>query len=192
MYFPLSTVHVPMRRAVVALFLPTAFVLMSHCVPAQQARLIRHVIPAAGVIGTAIRASIGQTVIGAAGNAQRGGALGFWAAGGRSTTSATSPPLRPVDLHVRVSPNPFHTQTTLHIDMPFEGDAHADILDASGRVVSSFRLPGLAQGSRSVTWDARDRAGAVLPSGTYRLLFTAADTHSRSISRTSVLLVLVR
>jgi hypothetical protein len=187
-----GSVRESVRRTGATLPLLAALWLLPFSGHAQQPRLARHVFPSAGIQGSSIRASVGQPAIGATESAPLGGMLGFWAHGGPFITSATAPPLRPANLHVRVSPNPFRTRTMLHIEMPVEGSVRGDIVDASGRNIASLHFTDLAHGTHSVTWEARDAGGVALPSGTYRLLLRAADARGRFINSTSVLLVHIR
>ncbi len=65
-----------------------------------------------------------------------------------------------------VAPNPFRTASTLRLLAPVRTDLDVRVFDATGRVVITNRLTS-SGGAASWTWDGRDSAGRLLPSGTY-------------------------
>jgi unsaturated chondroitin disaccharide hydrolase len=69
---------------------------------------------------------------------------------------------------VRSYPNPFRAGTRLTYSLPAAAAVTIRIYDASGRLVRSLLEDGRqADGVNIVSWDGRDNAGRVLPSGVY-------------------------
>jgi uncharacterized protein len=79
-------------------------------------------------------------------------------------------------------PNPFNASTVIPVFTGADGAeprAGLEILDAFGRRLRSWRLPGGASGPRLVLWDGLDETGQELPSGVY-----FARLRSGKLSRT--------
>lgn len=64
-------------------------------------------------------------------------------------------------------PNPFNPRTTLRFELANPGFARLQILDVSGRLVSTLLAQPCAAGPGEVTWDGCDAAGRPVASGTY-------------------------
>lgn len=64
------------------------------------------------------------------------------------------------------APNPFNARTTLRIGLPGVSDVEIEVFDVAGRHVRSDRAT-LAAGWRTLSFDARDERGNLLPSGVY-------------------------
>jgi hypothetical protein len=70
-------------------------------------------------------------------------------------------------------PNPARDSTTLLLASDVAGRQRLSIVDAHGRVVRRFDSADGKAGSRSVTWDRRDKNGRRVPAGVYRAVFEA-------------------
>ncbi len=66
-------------------------------------------------------------------------------------------------------PNPFSSSTTVSFVVPEAGQVRIDILDASGRTVSTLLDGSVSLGAHSIRWQGKDRSGAYVASGVYFL-----------------------
>ena len=64
-------------------------------------------------------------------------------------------------------PNPFGPSTTLRLEAPAAAEVIVEIFDTSGRAVKTLVHRPNSRGSINITWDGRDRSGALVPSGVY-------------------------
>lgn len=64
-------------------------------------------------------------------------------------------------------PNPSVGSTTLAFRLPEAADVVIDVFDVRGARIRTLDRPGLAAGPHQVTWDGRDGAGRLAPSGVY-------------------------
>jgi hypothetical protein len=65
-----------------------------------------------------------------------------------------------------VSPNPFHSRTTISLRLTIDGPRGIAVFDAAGRLVRTLadaRFPRLS----SLSWDGTDESGRYLPAGVY-------------------------
>lgn len=62
------------------------------------------------------------------------------------------------------APNPFRTATTFRFSLPRAGDVAVRIFDTAGRLVRRLDR-SLPAGMQQITWDGRDDAGQLAPSG---------------------------
>ncbi|MEZ5066291.1 MAG: FlgD immunoglobulin-like domain containing protein [bacterium] len=97
--------------------------------------------------------------------------------------SATS--TRPGDaLSLRVTPNPFHTDTELRCLLPEAGRARIEIFDTSGRRVATLLDGPVAAGERSLRWSGRNDRGQRVAAGVYFARLNAAGfTRSERVIR---------
>jgi len=65
-----------------------------------------------------------------------------------------------------VSPNPFHSRTTISLRLTIDGPRGIAVFDAAGRLVRTLSVAGLPRLS-SVSWDGTDESGRYLPAGVY-------------------------
>jgi hypothetical protein len=72
-------------------------------------------------------------------------------------------------------PNPFRSQTTLRYELPAQMPVSLKVFDASGRLVRTLLDGTKGAGAWTLTWDGRDDAGRILPSGTYFCTLRAQD-----------------
>ncbi len=80
-------------------------------------------------------------------------------------------------------PNPFNPSTLLRFELPSPSSVKLRILDSHGRVVDVVDPGPLSAGRHSLPWMARDRRGAPLSSGVYRVQLEANGQRSvRSIT----------
>ena len=90
--------------------------------------------------------------------------------------------MRAFQLHQN-APNPFNPVTTIEFAVPHAGRVVLRIYDAKGQVVRTLldtEFAGPAQSKAS--WDGRDDAGRVLPSGVYFYkLENGSDVASRKM-----------
>ncbi len=97
------------------------------------------------------------------------------------TGGATMAPAAVATARLRVHPNPFNPRTTLRLEVSVGGPARVAIHDARGRHVRTLLAGDVMAGTRSVTWDGRDHAGADVAAGVY---FAVAETAAgRATSR---------
>ena len=82
-------------------------------------------------------------------------------------------------------PNPFRTATSLRFRLSESGRVTVRVLDVLGRHVDTLTDAAFPAGTHSVTWDATNEAGRVVPSGVYLVQVTAGE---RIASRTVTLL----
>ena len=78
-------------------------------------------------------------------------------------------------------PNPFNPSTTIPYELPRESEVKLIIHDLLGRRIKTLMSGTIQQGRHRVTWDGRNDAGAVVPSGVYfsRLEITGGTVLSR-------------
>jgi len=70
--------------------------------------------------------------------------------------------LKPSEISLSLSPNPFNPQTTVEFTLPEAGDVSLKVFDTLGREVQALESGGWGLGKHTVVWDAGD-----LPSGIY-------------------------
>ncbi|MEZ4650335.1 MAG: FlgD immunoglobulin-like domain containing protein [Candidatus Eisenbacteria bacterium] len=66
-----------------------------------------------------------------------------------------------------LGPNPFRDTLGFQLDLPESAPATVRIFDAAGRRAASLAAGVLSPGRHVLTWDGRDQAGALVPSGVY-------------------------
>lgn len=64
-------------------------------------------------------------------------------------------------------PNPFNPATIINFNVPLAGDVDLKIYNQQGRQIRILVDRHYEPGENSVTWDGRDEAGRVVPSGIY-------------------------
>ena len=87
----------------------------------------------------------------------------------KTNTAITPLPLIANTFDLHAYPNPFNPATTLSFrinEMVFEM-AELSIFSINGRLMRRFTLDISGMGNYTVTWDAKDRFGREVPSGTY-------------------------
>lgn len=72
-------------------------------------------------------------------------------------------------------PNPVRASTSIEFALPFRSDVALGIYDVAGKRIRTLSQGSLPAGPHLVTWDGRDRSGAVLPSGVYYLRLATPD-----------------
>jgi hypothetical protein len=82
--------------------------------------------------------------------------------------SPTPPPdvPRAIDI-VSVGPNPFSSETTIHLQLPKDATGAVRIYDIKGRLVRALSIGSAVGGTATVTWNGRDGAGNPVASGVY-------------------------
>src|SRR5262249_17528067 len=65
------------------------------------------------------------------------------------------------------TPNPFNPATRIPFEPPRPGAVAVVVTDVRGRVLRRFAAAFAETGEHSVTWNARDDRGTLLPSGLY-------------------------
>lgn len=90
--------------------------------------------------------------------------------GGPSALPPESVPLASTPVGIR--PNPFNPSATIDYSLASKGNASLRVYDAAGRFVRTLVDGPVEPGSYAITWDGRDNAGHVLPSGTYFYSFS--------------------
>ena len=89
-------------------------------------------------------------------------------------TLAASDPLTPIPL-LRVSPNPFRSQTTVQFELDEAADARIAVFDMAGRQVRVLHSGRLLAGSHSVVWEGDDTRGRSVPAGIYAIRVEAGS-----------------
>lgn len=89
--------------------------------------------------------------------------------------------IAPLNLHLQVTPNPFHFRTEIRYSILDAGyliqNPTLSIYDASGRSVKAFYLESNIQNQESlVVWHGDDNADRKLPSGIYFVQLSAGNT----------------
>ncbi len=64
-------------------------------------------------------------------------------------------------------PNPFRGATAIHFDLPAQERVRLDVFDLQGRLVRTLADGFFEAGYHKVSWDQRDRAGALAAPGVY-------------------------
>jgi hypothetical protein len=73
-----------------------------------------------------------------------------------STSSAPTEPPSPLDLKIRIEPNPFVDEAWIGFDLRRDSDRTAvEIFDVQGRLVRTLRSGRLTAGSHRISWDGR-------------------------------------
>ena len=83
-----------------------------------------------------------------------------------------------------VYPNPFNPQTTIKFDILGSSYASVRVYDIIGKEITTLLEKELSPGSYTISWEARDRNGQLLPSGVYFICFSArtvVDNYSKTI-----------
>lgn len=78
------------------------------------------------------------------------------------------------------------TATALSFSLPASAaSAAVTISNASGAVVRTVPLGGLAAGDAGYTWDGRDSSGALLPAGSYNFTVSATSASGTALAATT-------
>ena len=93
----------------------------------------------------------------------------------RLATSTSAPATGRVRLHPNV-PNPFNPSTSIAFELAASGPVVLDVVDVSGRRVTTLVDGVRDAGLHRVRWDGRDAAGRAVASGTYLLRLRADGT----------------
>jgi hypothetical protein len=72
-------------------------------------------------------------------------------------------------------PNPFNPNTTINFTLPKNEDVRLTVFDLAGRTVKTLINGTLGQGTHTVTWNARNDLGQIVPSGVYIYKLEAAE-----------------
>ncbi len=66
-------------------------------------------------------------------------------------------------------PNPFNPRTTVHFELPSDGQVEIGLYDAQGRRIRSLAAGAYEAGRHSLLWDGRDDRGRAVSGGVYFL-----------------------
>ncbi len=81
------------------------------------------------------------------------------------------------------SPNPFNPLTEIKYTVPRDGHVDLAVYDLSGRRIRTLVSETVPEGERAVTWNGRNDAGQLVPSGMYFYKYmTAGETTSRKMT----------
>jgi hypothetical protein len=75
-------------------------------------------------------------------------------------------------------PNPFHTDTTIAIDLRKDQNTLVNVYDVKGKLVKTLWNGHKAKGQYSLNWDGKDNSGNELPPGLYLLQTKQANQAS--------------
>ena len=90
-------------------------------------------------------------------------------------------------MRLAAAPNPFNPSTTIRYQVAESGTpTQVGIYDAAGKLIRTLVNEPFTDGERTVVWDGRDHAGALMASGVYFARLTAGA------NRTSIKLVLLK
>ncbi|MEZ5064200.1 MAG: FlgD immunoglobulin-like domain containing protein [bacterium] len=90
-----------------------------------------------------------------------------------------------VDSRLRVSPNPFGSETAIRYATAHAGRVRVDLFDVTGRRVRTLLDAWQAAGDVQTSWDGRDSEGAATPAGVYFVRVTAGgDVSTGKLVRT--------
>lgn len=77
-------------------------------------------------------------------------------------------------------PNPFNPVTKLKFDIPQKSNVSIKVFNTLGKEITTLLEKELSPGSYTISWDAKDSKGQLLPSGVY-LIRMAADNYTKTI-----------
>jgi hypothetical protein len=83
-----------------------------------------------------------------------------------------------------VYPNPFNPQTTIKFDIAQASLTSVQVFNILGKEIITLLEKELSPGSYSISWEARDSNGELLPSGVYFIRFSAtggANNYTKTI-----------
>lgn len=145
-----------------------------------QTEMLKDVIGAGGGRcgnGThAVAMTLGQTCTGRMTTASYHHHVGFW--GPLISSFSTIGQEEPLPRAARLEqnyPNPFHLTTAIRFDLPDARHVRMEIYAIDGRRVAELADQAMGAGRLTLTWDGRDTAGHLLPSGAYFYRLTAGD-----------------
>lgn len=95
------------------------------------------------------------------------------------TVAVVEPPAA-ARLSLAVRTNPARDAQWLDVASPIAGEQSLVIFDAAGRAVRRLAQGRYPAGSRAVSWDGRDDAGAAVPPGVYLVRYHAAGVTARA------------
>jgi hypothetical protein len=72
-------------------------------------------------------------------------------------------------------PNPFNPETKINFDIPSISKASLKVYNILGKEVDNLLEKELSPGSYTISWEAKDSNGKLLPSGVYLIRFTAGN-----------------
>jgi len=79
-----------------------------------------------------------------------------------------------------VYPNPFNPQTTIKFDIATTSFAKVKVYNILGKEITTLLEKELSPGSYSLSWEAKDNNGQLLPTGVYLIRFSA-DNYTKTI-----------
>jgi flagellar hook assembly protein FlgD len=74
-------------------------------------------------------------------------------------------------------PNPFNPSTRISFSLSLESEVTIEVYDTTGRKIVTLARARFSAGSHAVVWEARDRQGRDVSSGTY-FYRVSAGTHA--------------
>lgn len=80
----------------------------------------------------------------------------------------------------RIFPNPFNPQVNIQFELGKPSRVFAAVYDINGRLVVVLAQGDRPAGHHALSWDSRDSAGRVQPTGTYLLRITNGETQQTS------------
>jgi hypothetical protein len=113
-------------------------------------------------VGYAVRATVGQPVIGVVGGTTRVASQGYWFNPYVIVSGTNDPPaaLRPFSLEQNY-PNPFNPTTTITFYLPEDARVRLRLFDVSGAAVRELVDGSMPSGTHKVTLDAHRLASGV-------------------------------
>lgn len=97
---------------------------------------------------------------------------GFWVPDG---SQGTDVPEYPEGSDLKNYPNPFSNQTTIEYSVPGPSLVTLSIYEVSGKLVKTMDL-GIIDGTNRLSWDAKDKLGIDVGSGSYLLEMSVEPT----------------
>lgn len=170
-----------------ALLRPEAEVLAQD----SNVRLGRSVVSAAAIAHGALRATVGQTMVGAAASQQYSVRLGFWTTIAPRVVSNDHTPMQPRVLHVDAYPNPIRERCTITVRLPAASTVEMDIVDISGRIVARQVHSEQTAGSVALHWLVGGSPGAPVHSGRYTAIIRATGYASGNVYHASIPLLVL-
>ena len=82
---------------------------------------------------------------------------------------------KPLNLAIAAYPNPFNSAANIVWSAPYAGNGRVEIVDVTGKVVSTLYNGFIAAGRHATVWDGTDNAGNPVPSGTYMCRVVMGD-----------------
>lgn len=90
------------------------------------------------------------------------------------------------------APNPFHSNTALHFELPESANITLEVCDLSGKAITTLLTDFLPAGTHQISWDGKNGAGQALAPGIYFARLSGTNTTNESYRPLTRQLLLVK